>query len=94
MLNTASHGLQTAIYCLGNRATEQALSTYERVQRAISRSDARYRIEHFSLDDPGQIERAASLSESIRHQSAFLYPVGQQFVDFIAAAGLSISLLP
>ena len=94
VLNAASHGLQTAIHCLGNRAIEQALNTYERVQREIPRSDARYRIEHFFFADPGQIERAASLGVIISHQPAFLYSVGQQFVDFIAAAGLIIPPLP
>ncbi|MCY3557716.1 MAG: amidohydrolase [Chloroflexi bacterium] len=94
VLNAASHGLQTAIHCLGNRAIEQALNTYERVQREIPRSDARYRIEHFFFADPGQMERAASLGVIISHQPAFLYSVGQGFVDFIAEAGLTIPPLP
>ena len=94
VLNAASHGLQTAIHCLGNRAIEQALNTYERVQREIPRSDARYRIEHFFFADPGQMERAASLGVIISHQPAFLYSVGQGFVDFIADAGLTIPPLP
>ena len=94
VFNAASHGLQTAIHCLGNRAIEQALNTYERVQREIPRSDARYRIEHFFFADPGQMERAASLGVIISHQPAFLYSVGQGFVDFIADAGLTIPPLP
>ncbi len=94
VLNAASHGLQTAIHCLGNRAIEQALNTYERVQREIPRSDARYRIEHFFFADPGQMERAASLGVIISHQPAFLYSIGQGFERFIADAGLSVPPLP
>ena len=94
VLSAASHGLQTAIHCLGNRAIEQALNTYERVQREIPRSDARYRIEHFFFADPGQMERAASLGVIISHQPAFLYSVGAGFVEFIADAGLTIPPLP
>lgn len=94
VLSAASLGLQTAIHCLGNRAIEQALNTYERVQREIPRSDARYRIEHFFFADPGQMERAASLSVMISHQPAFLHSVGAAFVDFIADAGLTIPPLP
>ncbi len=94
VLNAASHGLQTAIHCLGNRAIEQALNTYERVQRELPRSDARYRIEHFFFADPGQMERAASLGVIISHQPQFLYSVGAGFESFIADAGLSVPPLP
>ena len=94
VLNAASHGLQTAIHCLGNRAIEQALNTYERVQREIPRSDARYRIEHFFFADQGQMERAASLGVIISHQPQFLYSIGTGFERFIADAGLTVPPLP
>ena len=94
VLSAARHGLQTAIHCLGNRAIEQALNTYERVLREVPRSDARYRIEHFFFADPGQMERAASLGVIISHQPAFLYSVGEQFEQFGEQNGLSIPPLP
>ncbi len=94
VLNAASHGLQVAIHCLGDRAIEQALNTYERVQREIPRGDPRYRIEHMFLPQEGQMERAASLGVIISHQPSFLYAIGDGFDRFRSEAGLPFPALP
>ena len=94
VLNAASHGLQVAIHCLGDRAIEQALNTYERVQREIPRGDPRYRIEHMFLPQEGQMERAASLGVMISHQPSFLYAIGDGFDRFRSEAGLPFPALP
>ena len=94
VLSAARQGLQTAIHCLGNRAIEQALNTYERVQREVPRSDPRYRIEHFFFADPDQLARAASLGVILSHQPQFLYASGQQFADYTKENGLQVPPLP
>ena len=40
------------------------------------------------------MERAASLGVMISHQPAFLYSVGQGFVDYMAEAGIAVPPLP
>ena len=94
VLNAAKHDLQVAIHCLGNRAVEQALNTFERAQREVPRADPRYRIEHFFLGQPDQMERAASLGVMISHQPAFLYSVGAGFQTYFAENGFDNPPLP
>ena len=94
VLDAASHGLQVAIHCIGNRAVEQGLNAFERTQRQIPRSDPRYRIEHFSFATPDQIERAASLGVIISHQPPFLNAIGEFFETRIAEAGIEAVPIP
>ena len=94
VLSAARNGLQVAIHCLGNRAIEQALNTYERAQREVPRDDPRYRIEHFFFGEPEQMQRAASLGVIISHQPAFLYNVGPGLTDYAAEYGLDTPIVP
>ena len=94
VLDAASHGLQVAIHCIGNRAVEQGLNAFERAQREIPRDDPRYRIEHFSLATSDQIERARSLGVIISHQPPFLNAIGDFFETRIAEAGLDAKPIP
>ena len=94
VLDAASHGLQVAIHCIGNRAVEQGLNAFERAQREIKRDDPRYRIEHFSFATPEQIERARSLGVIISHQPPFLNAIGEFFETRIAEAGLDSVPIP
>ena len=88
VLDAASHSLQVAIHCIGNRAIKQGLNAYERALRAVLRDDPRYRIEHFSYGTTAQIERAASLGVMISHQPPFLYSIGDYFEDNFAEANI------
>ena len=94
VLDAASHGLQVAIHCIGNRAVEQGLNAFERAQREIPRSDPRYRIEHFSFGLQDQIERAKSLGVIISHQPPFLQAIGDFFETRTAAAGIVSPPIP
>ncbi len=94
VLDAASHGLQVAIHCIGNRAVEQALNAFERAQREAPRDDPRYRIEHFAFAEADQIERAQSLGVIISHQPPFLQATGDFFQARIAAAGLNAQPIP
>ena len=93
VLNAASHGLQVAIHCIGNRAVEQALNSFERALREAPREDPRYRIEHFFFADVAQFERAKSLGVIVSHQPAFLYAVGDGFQAAVADVGVDAPLL-
>ncbi len=88
VLDAASHDLQVAIHCIGNRAIEQGLNAFERALREIPRGDPRYRIEHFSFGTTAQIERAASLGVLISHQPPFLYAIGDFFETGFAEANI------
>ena len=94
VLDAASHGLQIAIHCLGNRAIEQALNSLERALREVPREDPRYRIEHAFFAEAEQFERAKSLGVIISHQPAFLYSMGDRFEAFIDRAGLDSPPFP
>ena len=94
VLDAASHGLQVAIHCIGNRAVEQGLNAFERAQRQIPRSDPRYRIEHFSFATSDQLERAASLGVIVSHQPPFLNAIGDFFETRIAEAGIDAVPIP
>ena len=94
VLDAASHDLQVAIHCIGNRAVEQGLNAFERALRETPRSDPRYRIEHFSLATTEQIVRAQSLGVIISHQPPFLNAVGDYFETRIAAAGINARPIP
>ncbi len=94
VLDAASHGLQVAIHCIGNRAVEQGLNAFERALRETPRDDPRYRIEHFSLATSEQIERARSLGVIISHQPPFLNAIGEYFETRITQAGLDSRPIP
>ena len=70
---TAAHnlGMQVCFHAVGDRAVEQALTAYERAQRAHPRPDARHRIEHAQLITGGQMARAAELGVVVSVQPSF-----------------------
>ncbi len=94
VLDAASHGLQVAIHCIGNRAIDQALNAFERAQREYPRDDPRYRIEHFSFGLAEQMERARSLGVIVSHQPPFLNAIGEYFEMRIAETGLDAIPIP
>jgi predicted amidohydrolase YtcJ len=94
VLDAASHGLQVAIHCIGNRAIDQALNAFERALREVPRDDPRYRIEHFAFGTPEQIERSHSLGVIISHQPPFLSLISDYFETLIAETGINAVPLP
>ena len=63
-------GLQVALHCVGSAAIEQALRAMTSAVGATP-GDHRHRIEHFSLPEPGQAERAAAAGIAVGAQPAF-----------------------
>lgn len=67
-------GMQCATHCLGDRAIEQLLSTYERViKEQGTPNNIRHRIEHFAMCRPDQIKRAVDLGIVFPMQPVFTW---------------------
>ncbi|MDE2892302.1 MAG: amidohydrolase [Chloroflexota bacterium] len=94
VLDAASHGLQVAIHCIGNRAVEQGLNEFERALRETPGDDRRFRIEHFMFATSEQIERAQSLGVMISHQPPFLHLLGDYFEQATAQPGIDAVPMP
>jgi predicted amidohydrolase YtcJ len=79
VLSAHRRGMQVAIHCLGNGAVEQALTAFERAQRASPRAEPRFRIEHFTLTTPAQLRRAHSLGVIAVVQPPFVHTRGEAY---------------
>ena len=55
-------GWQIAIHANGDRAVDNVLSVYERLQREYPRPDSRYRIEHCTVINPRLVARLRALN--------------------------------
>ena len=55
------HGLQVAVHAIGDRAVQRTLDAYEAAGRINGRRDARHRVEHIELIDPGDVPRFREL---------------------------------
>lgn len=66
-------GMQISVHVLAERAIDQILTAYESAFEKYPRTGARYRLEHFELPTPEQIERAAKLGVILSMQPAFEY---------------------
>jgi predicted amidohydrolase YtcJ len=54
----SSHGLQVAVHAIGDAANAQVISAYEQLSEKYG-TDRRWRIEHFQIVDPADIQRLA-----------------------------------
>lgn len=52
--NARKQGIQVAVHANGDQAVEDTLQAFEKAQEAYPSDDARFRIEHASIVDPGQ----------------------------------------
>ena len=73
VLAAHQRGMQVAIHCLGTWSIQQALDSFERASREHPRQEPRFRIEHFTLPTPPQLERAKSLGVIASVQPIFIY---------------------
>ena len=80
-------GLQVAIHCLGNRAVDRALNSFEFAQKAHSVEEPRFRIEHFTITTPSQIQRARSLGVVAVVQPGFHFTGGERNRDRVVDMG-------
>ena len=68
-----NEGMQISTHCIGDRAIEQMINTYEKCLSGKECRDHRHRIEHFSIPTVDQINRAAQLGLVISTQPVFNY---------------------
>ncbi len=86
-------GLQVGIHAIGDRAIEQAISSWESVYRSLDSRERRHfrarrhRIEHFELPAEEHVERAAALGLAISVQPAFDATWGAPLSLYEAALG-------
>ncbi len=95
-LVTAAHrrGLQVALHCIGTRAIEMGLNTFENAQRLHPRENPRFRIEHFTLPTLSQIARAGSLGVLVCSQPSFVFAYGDRYLQVAEDMGGNIRSLP
>jgi predicted amidohydrolase YtcJ len=61
MKDAYNKGYQIATHAIGDGAINQVINTYEKLQKANPRADARLRIEHFQVAQVSDIKRIADL---------------------------------
>ncbi len=61
MKDAYNKGYQIATHAIGDGAVNQVINTYEKLQKANPRTDARLRIEHFQIAQLSDIKRIADL---------------------------------
>lgn len=61
MKDAYNKGYQIATHAIGDGAINQVINTYEKLQKANPRADARLRIEHFQIAQVSDIKRIADL---------------------------------
>ena len=61
MKDAYDRGYQIATHAIGDGAINQVINTYEKLQKANPRADARLRIEHFQVAQLSDIQRIADL---------------------------------
>lgn len=61
MKDAYDRGYQIATHAIGDGAINQVINTYEKLQKANPRADARLRIEHFQVAQVSDIQRIADL---------------------------------
>ena len=81
--NARKQGIQVAVHANGDQAVEDTLQAFEKAQEAYPSDDARFRIEHASIVDPGQWKRIAKLKATPSFTEYHVYYWGDVFQDKI-----------
>jgi len=76
-------GWQVAAHAIGDRAIDLALEAYAMAQRRHPRVDARHRIEHFGVSQPGQVARTAELGVIAVPQGRFASELGDGMLNAV-----------
>jgi predicted amidohydrolase YtcJ len=75
-------GWQLATHANGDVAIDQTLRVYERLQREIPRSDARYRLEHCTVVNDSLVKRIKDLSAIPTPFSTYVYYHGEKMREY------------
>ncbi len=76
------NGFQIAIHANGDVTIDMVLNAYERVQRLWPRPDARHRIEHCSLVNPGLLERIKAVGVIPAPFYTYIHYHGNKWVEY------------
>ncbi|KAG8893844.1 hypothetical protein FRC00_009950, partial [Tulasnella sp. 408] len=78
-------GWQLSIHANGDRAVDQSLECYETVfnQLPDRKKDIMHRIEHFTVSNTAQVEKAASLGLGVSHTIGHVYYWGETFRNWV-----------
>ncbi|KAG8929816.1 hypothetical protein FRC01_003739 [Tulasnella sp. 417] len=78
-------GWQISIHSNGDHAVDQSLECYEAVfnQLPDRKKDIMHRIEHFTVCNPAQVEKAASLGLGVSHTIGHVYYWGETFQNWV-----------
>ncbi|KAG9025862.1 hypothetical protein FS837_004794, partial [Tulasnella sp. UAMH 9824] len=78
-------GWQLSIHANGDRAVDQSLECYEATfhQLPDRKKDIMHRIEHFTVSNTAQVEKAASLGLGVSHTIGHVYYWGETFQTFV-----------
>ena len=76
------NGFQIAIHANGDVTIDMVLNAYERVQRLWPRPDARHRIEHCSLVNPGLLERIKAVGAIPAPFYTYVHYHGNKWVEY------------
>ncbi len=83
-------GLRVCTHAIGDRAIDNVLAAYERLDRLGPAPSGRgHRIEHFGLPDAAQIARAARIGVMAAPQTIFLHALGANFRRYLTEPYLS-----
>jgi predicted amidohydrolase YtcJ len=79
-------GWSLAVHCNGDAALDQALDIFEALQGTSPQPDRRHRIEHFTVNDERQVERADGLGLTPSFTIGHVHYWGKVFRDEILGA--------
>lgn len=74
VMEAHSKGLQIGMHCIGDKAIEQLLSSYEKALERFPRMDHRHRFEHFSVPTYEQILRTKTIGGYLSVQPSYISP--------------------
>ncbi|HUN78130.1 MAG TPA: amidohydrolase [Solirubrobacteraceae bacterium] len=87
MLRWHRAGWQILVHSNGDRAIEQVLGCFESILGQEPPSRVRHRIEHFTLAQDEQAQRAAALGLAVSHTINHIYYWGESLRDYVLGAG-------
>lgn len=78
-------GWQVSIHANGDHAVDQSLECYEAVFKQLPdrKKDIKHRIEHFTVCNTTQVQKAASLGLGVSHTIGHVYYWGETFQNWV-----------
>jgi predicted amidohydrolase YtcJ len=94
MAAVIAQGWPISVHCNGDAAIEQLLAIFAALQGTSPRGDLRHRIEHFTVNDESQVERASELGLTPSFTIGHVHYWGKAFRDTILGPERAVRLDP